>query len=65
MVPSYRGKGIFAALVDEIYRRGWNRGYREVECSWTLEDNEAINSTIETVGAQIYKRSRIYEKSIG
>ena len=39
-------------------------GYEGAELGWTLEDNDAINHTIEDVGAKIYKRYRIYEREI-
>lgn len=65
VVPKFRGKGIFALMVDEIYRRGWNRGYREVECSWTLEDNDEVHTSMHEAGATLYKTYRIYGKPLG
>jgi hypothetical protein len=32
--------------------------------SWTLEDNDLINRTIEAVGGRRYKTYRIYERAI-
>ena len=39
-------------------------GYHGAELSWTLEDNDMINRTIQAVGGRQYKRFRIYERSI-
>ncbi len=39
-------------------------GYTGAELSWTLEDNELVNRTLEAVGARRYKTHRIYEKPL-
>jgi hypothetical protein len=39
-------------------------GFVEAELSWTLEDNRAINRTIEAVGGCRYKTYRIYTKAL-
>jgi hypothetical protein len=38
--------------------------FKRVEFSWVLEDNDAINNTVERMGAERYQRYRIYEKAI-
>lgn len=38
--------------------------YQHMEMGWTLEDNEGINSLIEEAGAKVYKKYRIYRKSL-
>jgi hypothetical protein len=45
-------------------RRGLKEGYEWAELGWTLEDNRLINAAIQGMGAQVYKRYRIFEKSI-
>lgn len=57
--------GLSHALYVEIAVRGEKLGYQWGELSWTLEDNRPINLGIKSMGAQIYKRYRVYEKSIG
>ena len=52
------------ALFAELTRRGAGVGYEWAELSWTLEDNRLINIGIKGMGANIYKRYRIYEKTI-
>ena len=38
--------------------------YTGAELSWTLEENDMINRSIERVGGDCYKTYRIYEKSL-
>lgn len=52
------------ALVCEMGQRGRRQGYEYGELSWTLEDNGAVNALIKLCGGSIYKRYRIYEKSL-
>jgi hypothetical protein len=52
------------ALVGELNRRGYLRGYRWSELSWTLEDNGPVNALIRSVGGKLYKRYRLYERPI-
>ena len=51
-------------LCDEVYRRARDGGYRWAEFSWTLEDNNAVNTIIRNVGCHIYKTYRLYEKPL-
>jgi hypothetical protein len=34
------------------------------ELGWTLEDNDAVNHTIEAVGGRHYKTYRVYDKPL-
>ncbi|HSC85655.1 MAG TPA: hypothetical protein VLC09_00210 [Polyangiaceae bacterium] len=52
------------ALIAELNRRGYQRGYQWAELSWTLEDNGPVNAMIRAAGGQIYKTYRIYERSL-
>lgn len=56
--------GLGAALYMESFRRGVEAGYRTCEFSWTLESNNLINRGMELLGAQIYKRYRVYRKAL-
>lgn len=51
-------------LCDEVYRRARDGGYEWAEFSWTLEDNNAVNTIIRNVGCHVYKTYRIYEKPL-
>lgn len=60
----YRGKGLESAMLIEGLRVGIDHGVRESEASWILEDNEAMCRILESIGGRVYKRYRIYEKTI-
>ena len=64
LMPEYRNRGLDLVLMHEIYKRAIAAGYRRAELSWTLEDNKAINHAIEAGGAKLYKRYRIYQKTL-
>ncbi len=62
--PPYRLRGIDVLLYTEVFRRGWQRGYRSAELSWILEDNHLMQKAIEAMGGRPYKRYRIYQKDL-
>lgn len=62
--PRYRHKGIDAMLYAEVFRRGWEMGYRVAELSWILEDNRLMQKAIEAVGGRLYKVYRIFGKAV-
>jgi hypothetical protein len=57
--------GLSTALYVEMAKRGAKVGYEWGELGWTLEDNRPVNLGIKAMGGQVYKRYRIYEKSLG
>ncbi len=66
ILDQYRRRGISELLILRTLDYGKNvLGYTGAELGWTLEDNDAINRPIATVGGQKYKTYRIYEKAIG
>jgi GNAT superfamily N-acetyltransferase len=64
VLPEARGTGLDAALVQETIRRGRRMGTSGGECSWMLEDNEPMLSSIRQAGGFEYRRYRVYEKAI-
>lgn len=65
VLPGFRKRGIAELLILRAFEYGSRQlGYTGAELSWTLEDNEMINRTVESVGARRYKRFRIYERAI-
>jgi hypothetical protein len=52
------------ALIAELNRRGYQRGYEWAELSWTLEDNGPVNAMIKAAGGRVYKTYRVYEKAL-
>ncbi|MDZ4817818.1 MAG: GNAT family N-acetyltransferase [Planctomycetota bacterium] len=65
VLEPYRRRGIAEMLVLKTFEVGILKfGYAGAELGWTLEDNDMINRTIASVGAEPYKTYRIYEKGI-
>lgn len=64
ILPEWRGSGLDASLVQETIRRGRRLGTTGGECSWILEDNEAILASIRQAGGREYRRYRVYEKRV-
>jgi GNAT superfamily N-acetyltransferase len=62
--PEYRGGGIFALFTYEAFERAKKFGYDAGEASWILEDNVAMNKPWKDLGAPLYRRWRIYEKTL-
>ena len=63
----YRGGvlgGLSVLFYAEKHRRSAELGHWGGELSWTLEDNEKINTGIEFMGGENYKTYRIYEKEL-
>jgi GNAT superfamily N-acetyltransferase len=60
----YRARGIFALFLHEIVRRARAYGAVGAEASWVLEDNEKLNRPLQSLGARVYRRWRIYDRPI-
>ena len=60
----YRRTGINVVLYYETEVRGAKIGYEWCEMSWNLEDNVLITRFNETLGGKLYKKYRLYEKSL-
>ncbi|BBK41119.1 hypothetical protein STVA_11390 [Allostella vacuolata] len=52
-------------LIGSLRREGEALGYRHVELSWILEDNQPMRRINEVVGSVAYKTYRVYGKSLG
>lgn len=65
VIDEYRHRGVAALMILRVLQYGkYVLGHTGAELGWTLEDNTAINRTIEGVGARRYKTYRIYEKRL-
>ncbi|MBU2530449.1 MAG: hypothetical protein KKD35_05360 [Elusimicrobia bacterium] len=60
----YRNRGIELLLIEQamISSKKFNWDYTEL--SWTLEDNEKVNKVIDLAGGKVYKKYRIYDKTL-
>lgn len=61
----YRGTPVAALLLHHCLAAARARGYKGVEISWVLEDNEPANRFFTKHGARVYRRYRVYERSLG
>ena len=60
----YRTRGIVPLFFHEAVRRARAINAIEAEASWVLEDNDAMRAMMETVGSNVYRRWRMYQKPI-
>ena len=60
----YRNKGVDALLIREAFKGIKKGGYERLEFSWVLEENIPIQRIIEMADGRLYKKYRIYEKSL-
>jgi hypothetical protein len=56
--------GLSAFLYAQMHISGKKLGIQWGELSWTVEDNGPMNAGIRRMGAQIYKRYRVYERAL-
>ena len=49
----------------KLFKRCVKKGYRRAELSWILEDSHLMNRALETMGAKVYKRYRLYDYRAG
>ena len=61
---SMLGSALAFSVIEATRPPVIRRGIREVEMSWILEDNKGMRRILETVGARVSKRYRIYERSV-
>lgn len=64
VVPEHRARGMDAVFYTEIWRRGTAKGYHAGELSWILEDNAMMTRGAAELGGKVYRRYRVYEKTI-
>jgi len=61
---SLAGAAISLCLIRDVIQKTLQTSMKQVELSWILEDNIAMNRIIEALGAIPYKTYRIFEKEI-
>nr|PZN43423.1 MAG: N-acetyltransferase [Actinomycetota bacterium] len=59
----FRGLGLEAVLVTELWRSARRHGCGSWEATWTLEDNHAMNRVMEVLGASRSRTYRLYRKA--
>jgi GNAT superfamily N-acetyltransferase len=64
VLPEYWNRGVAVALFDEMMRRALSKGYQWADLSITSEDNPNTPILAKHLGAEIYKRYRVYRLEI-
>jgi GNAT superfamily N-acetyltransferase len=62
--PEYQNAGLGVFLYLRTWQTGMERGYRRGECSWILEDNQAMRRPLEKAGGRPDRRMRIYGREL-
>jgi GNAT superfamily N-acetyltransferase len=65
ILEPYRKTGLDMILYHDLFKGALDKGYRQGEFSWILEDNLPMIRPIESMGARRYKTYRIYESPVG
>ena len=60
----YRNLGIDALFYHRTFRYAETVGQQRGECSWILEDNQAMNTAMEKMGGRVYKTYRMYDQPL-
>jgi len=60
----HRVRGVDALLYLHMIRAAMASPYTWCECSWILEDNHRMRQTMERITGHVYKRYRVYERSL-
>jgi GNAT superfamily N-acetyltransferase len=64
VLPEFQNRGVEAALIYKVAEGVWAGGYTEVDMSLTGDENEKSNRFQQNLGFKVYRRYRIYERSI-
>lgn len=58
------GAAISFGMIEQVRHALHADGVRNVELSWILETNQGMNSLIEAMGGQLYKRYRMFARAL-
>lgn len=64
VLPEYWNMGVGVLLFDEMRRRVQGRGYQWADLSLTSDDNPTTPLLAQRMGAELYKRYRVYRLEI-
>jgi len=64
ILKEYRNSGISYLIYSRMEKHALEAGYEWCETSWQLEDNETVLHFSKSLGGEVYKRYRIYEKDL-
>ena len=58
------GPALAYMIINAVMEAGKAKGLERVEMSWILDHNHGVRNIIESVGGQITRRYRMYEKEL-
>jgi hypothetical protein len=64
VLPQYRRRGLDLLMVHHTIVNAENTSYQGAELSWVLEDNRALLSPLEQLGARRTKTYRVYDRPV-
>ncbi len=63
--PDLQGKGLTAALGVPLFAAARERGFTHLDSHLVMERNTRMRAELERLGAVIWKRYRVYQRSLG
>jgi len=64
ILPEYRRTGLDVCFYVRSYQTALRKGIQRAEASWILENNELMNRALLQIQGKVYRKHRIYEKSL-
>ena len=61
---SMMGAALAFGVIGDVQQPALDRGIKDVELSWILEDNTGMRNIIESIGGRVYKTYRMYSKQL-
>ncbi|MGJ8523816.1 Protein YghO [Carnimonas sp. R-84981] len=58
------GPALSFLAIEAVKKQLVDRGVRHIEMSWILETNKGVRAIIESIGGEVYKTYRVYEKHL-
>ena len=63
ILPEWRGRGVDAMLYHWIWTKAGEQQIYWGEAGWILEDNPAMNASLEKMNFRVYKTYRLYDRA--
>ena len=64
VVHEHQKRGLDVLFYLQTIKNGFAKGIVFGEFSWILEDNIMMNRVLETLGARVYKKYRVYDRPL-
>ena len=64
ILPEYRKLGLDVCFYVRSYQTALRKGIQRAEASWILDNNELMNRAILQIGGQVFRKHRIYQKTL-